>query len=147
MRPLKTFEEFLASGTVRKRTPDLRRSLSLSNESESRKLFLGELGEKIGLSERNANYFIEVAYDVLIVLIRARMLIDGFDASGKGAHEAEVSYLRKLEFQEPDVRFMNNLRYFRNGIKYYGKSFDKEHAEKVLEFLGKMYPKLKKMLR
>ena len=39
--------------------------------------------------------------------------------------------------------FTNDLRYFRNGILYYGKSFDKEYGEKVLDFLNKTYPKLK----
>ena len=70
-------------------------------------------------------------------------LTEGYKSSGEGAHEAEVSFLRELNFPEPDVRFMNDLRYFRNGIKYYGKDFDKHVAGRALSFLDKTYPKLK----
>jgi hypothetical protein len=41
---------------------------------------------------------------------------------------------------------MNSLRYFRNGILYYGERFDAEYAKKVLGFLEKVYPRLKKMI-
>ena len=107
--------------------------------------FLNEILNKIGLLDENANYFIENSYDILIELIRAKLLIDGFSSSGKGAHEAEVSYMRKLDFNESDVGFMNDLRYFRNGILYYGKNFDKEYGKKVLDFLKKIHPKLKEI--
>jgi len=40
-------------------------------------------------------------------------------------------------------RFMNDLRFFRNGILYYGKDFDAEYGKKVLDFLNNIYPKLK----
>ena len=72
-------------------------------------------------------------------LIRAKMLLEGFNSSGKGAHEAEVAYLRELKFSESDVQFANQLRYFRNGITYYGKRFNKDYALKVLGFLDKIY--------
>lgn len=147
MKPLKKFEEFLEKGIVNKRTPDILRAKSLIKEVENRTKFIKEAQEKIKISEQNANYFIENAYDVLIELIRAKLLIDGFKSSGEGAHEAEVSYLRNLHFPEPDIRFMNGLRYHRNGIKYYGKNFDKIYAEKVLDFLYQLYPKLKELVK
>ena len=101
--------------------------------------------EKIKLTNENANMFIENCYDILISLIRAKMIKDGFSSYGDGAHIAEVSYMRILEIPERDVRFMNELRYFRNGIKYYGQKFDKEYAEKVLIFLNTLYKTLIKM--
>ncbi|MDP3758423.1 MAG: hypothetical protein Q8Q86_01780, partial [Candidatus Daviesbacteria bacterium] len=58
----------------------------------------------------------------------------------------EVSYMRKIDFSEADVSFMNELRYLRNGIKYYGKRLDKKYAEKVLKFLNRLYPILKRLL-
>jgi len=146
MRPLKDFDEFLKESVVRKRTPDMPRARSLIEEAEKRNKFLNEILNKIGLLDENANYFIENSYDILIELIRAKLLIDGFSSSGKGAHEAEVSYMRKLNFPESDVGFMNDLRYFRNGILYYGKNFDKEYGKKVLSFLKKTYPKLKEIV-
>lgn len=89
----------------------------------------------------NPNYVVETCYDILIELIRAKLLLDGFKTD---SHEAEVSYMRNLGFSENDVMFMNDLRYFRNGIKYYGKRFDNEYAGKVLSFLEDIYVRLMK---
>lgn len=66
------------------------------------------------------------------------MLESGFNSSGIGAHEAEVAYLRELGFSETKVKFCNQIRYFRNGMLYYGKSFDKDYAEKVVAFLEEL---------
>lgn len=79
-------------------------------------------------------------------LIRAKMLLDGYNASGVGAHEAEVSYTRKLEFNEKDIQFLDQLRYYRNGMLYYGTILDKEYSEKVIEFTKKAYLILKKAI-
>lgn len=143
MMPLKSFKEFLSRGTARRITPDTARARSLVQESEKRKKFLEELYEKLGLKDENANYFIENSYDLLIELLRAKMLMQGLYASGEGAHEAEVAYMQELRFPDKDIRFMNDLRHFRNGILYRGKNFDKEYGEKVLKFMEKTYPKLK----
>lgn len=143
MKPLKLFEEFLKGGTINQKTPDFARANSLLSEAQKRKEFLLEMQKKLEISDKNANYFIENVYDALMELIRAKLLIEGYKSSGEGAHEAEVSFLRELNFPEPDVRFMNDLRYFRNGIKYYGKNFDKDVAAKALSFLNKTYPKLR----
>lgn len=72
------------------------------------------------------------------------MFAKGYNASGAGAHEAEVSYLRVLGFEEKDVQFVNQLRYFRNGMLCYGTMLDEEYAKKVLDFFNKIYPKLNK---
>ena len=95
MRALRDFDEFVRSGTVRRRRPDPARARSLISEAEHRRTFLRELVQKIPISEENANYFVEGAYDVLISLVRAKLLADGFSSSGEGAHEAEVAYMRK----------------------------------------------------
>ena len=143
MRPLKDFNEFIKEGIIKKITPNIQRASSLMHEAEKRMGFVEEIKDKVGLTDKNANYFIENSYDILIELIRAKLLTKGFNSSGQGAHEAEVAYMRNLGFPENEARFMNDLRYFRNGILYYGKDFDKEYAEKVLNFLNKTYPKLK----
>lgn len=82
-------------------------------------------------------------YDILMELVRAKMLLDGYGASGQGAHEAEVTYLRKLGFSEKDVQFADQMRFFRNGMLYYGTHLDKEYAENVITFAKMMYNKLK----
>jgi len=143
MRPLRSIGEYLKEGIVKKQAPDMSRARSLVKEAEESYNILMEIIEKIGLTDKNANYMIKNSYDIIMELVRAQMLSDGLNSSGKGAHEAEVSYLREIGFKEAEIQFANQLRYFRNGILYYGKSFDKEYAGKVLDFLGKAYSGLK----
>ena len=76
-------------------------------------------------------------------LTRSILLLEGYHSSGQGAHEAGVSYLKNLGYNEKDILFLDQLRYFRNRITYYGKSFDEAYAEKVIDFMKKIYPKLK----
>ena len=147
MNPLRNFEEFLKEGVANKQRVDLSRASSLAEEAEKRKAFLKEMSDKIGVNDENANYFIENAYDILTELVRARMFIEGLKSSGVSAHEAEISYMRNLGFSESEVRFANELRYFRNGIIYYGKRLNAEYAGAVLDFLNKAYPKLLRLAR
>jgi len=142
MRPVRDFESFIKEGIVVRHSPDSARAKSLALETEGSYKFLMGVVEKMGLENENANGVIKNAYDIIMELVRAKMLLSGFDASGQGAHEAEVAYMRKLGFSEGDVRFADQLRYFRNGITYYGKVFDGEYAEKVLSFLDKVRGKL-----
>ena len=99
--------------------------------------------EKIGLRDDNANDFLKSCYDIIMECIRSKMLRDGHHASGNGAHEAEVAYLRKIDLTESDIQFLDQLRYFRNGMLYYGKRLDKEYAEKVISLTNKIYHILK----
>ncbi|MBN2142181.1 hypothetical protein JW711_02525 [Candidatus Woesearchaeota archaeon] len=55
----------------------------------------------------------------------------------------EVAYLNNLSWNEADIKFMDELRYYRNGIKYYGKILDEEYARQALDFLKRNYPLLK----
>ena len=144
MKAIKNFKEFLKEGIVKKQSPDKSRAKFLIKESENSNKSLLELIEKIKLSDVNANMFIRLCYDILMELIRSKMLLDGYNASGQGAHEAEVSYLRLLNFKENQIQFFNSLRYFRNGIIYYGKIMDKEYAQKVIDFTIDNYKHIKK---
>ncbi len=140
MRSLRNFEEFIKLGIVKSQSPDIERAKSLISEAEDKLKFFEKLKEKLGFEELSSNYVIEACYDVLIEIIRAKLLLKGYKTD---SHEAEISYLRNLGFSEPDVLFTNQLRYFRNSIKYYGKILDKEYAEKVNKFLYKLLKKLK----
>ncbi len=143
MNHVKDFEEFLSNGKVKKQFPDIPRSKSLVEESEESYEILSQFIKTTGINNKNANHIIKNAYDILMALIRARMLLKGFNSSGQGAHEAEVAFLRELDVNENDIEFADKLRYFRNGILYYGKKFDAEYAQKVISFVEKS----RKMLR
>ena len=141
---LKSFEEFLKSGVVRKQSPDLNRARNLVLESQEKFEFFEKVLDSIGRKNLSPNYVVETCYDVLIELVRAKLLSEGYKTD---SHEAEVSYLAVLGFSEGEVTFMNELRYLRNGIKYYGKEASVEDAEKTLKFLNSILPKLKNLVK
>ncbi len=147
MKLLRFFEDFIKDGIVKKVSRNSERAKSLILESERKMFSLNEHLDKISVRNENANDYIEYCYDILMKLVRAKMLIDGYNASGFGAHEAEVSYLRNLGFKEQEVQFADQMRFFRNGILYYGTILDKEYADKVIEFTKKNYLKLKEVIK
>ncbi len=142
----KKFEEYLAEKIVKKITPDRSRAKFLIQESENSKNFLDRLLKIENLNAENANSIIKISYDILMELLRADMLLNGFNASGHHAHEAEVAYMRIMGFNENEVIFADQLRYLRNRIMYYGTLYDEEYAQKVVKFVKDIYPKLKKIL-
>lgn len=144
MRAIKLFEEFIENGTVKKISIDIERSKSLVQEADRKFNSLKQNIKTIGISENNANDYVEYCYNIIMFLIRAQMFEKGYTSSGQGAHEAEVSFTRILGFGDAQTQFLDQLRYFRNGILYYGKRFDKEYAEKVIDYTKKIYEKLKK---
>jgi len=147
MKGIRKFDEFVKKNIVRKQSIDKSRAEFLIKESENGYKNLLEMVEKIELKDNNANDFIKSCYDILMELIRAKMLFEGYNASGIGAHEAEVSYMRVLGFDEKNVQFADQMRFFRNGMLYYGTILDKAYAEKVLEFTKRTYLKLKELLK
>jgi hypothetical protein len=140
---LKDFDEYLEEDIVKKATPDIQRAKNLIKELDRKMASIFEQLEKIGLKNENANDYVEGCYDALIYLIRAKLIIDGYFSSGKGAHEAEVSYLRILDISEENIQLMDDLRFFRNKILYYGKMLDLEYAQKILKFSEEMRKILK----
>lgn len=147
MKPIKKFEEFVKEGTVKKQSVDKSRAEFLIKEAENDYNYLLEKIRLMKIKDSNSNDYVKTCYDILMELIRANMLLKGYNASGIGAHEAEVSYMRVLGFGEKDVQFTDQIRFFRNGMLYYGTMLDKEYAVKVLNFLKEIYPKLIKILK
>jgi hypothetical protein len=143
----KEFDEYIKKGVVKKCSIDKSRAEFLINESQNSLDGLYERIEIIGINDKNANSIIKDCYDILMELIRAKLLLTGYSSAGQFAHEAEISYLKKLGFSDIEVSFLNDLRYFRNSVTYYGKILDKEYAKKVLDFTNGIHPKLKKMIK
>ena len=146
MKTSRIFEEYVRDGTIKKVSVNSSKAEFLMNEAQNSLEGLKERITLIGINDKNANSIIKDCYDILMELIRASLLLNGYNSSGHFAHEAEVSYLTKLKFSEEDISFLNEIRYFRNSITYYGKILDKEYAEKVYAFLNKIYPKLEKLV-
>jgi hypothetical protein len=140
------FDYYLVKGIVNKTSKNIPRAEFLINESSKSMIGLKTRIDKLGIDEFNANSIIKDSQDIILEMIRAKMFLEGFSASGNFAHEAEISYLTELGFPEKEVSFANELRAARNGINYYGKLYEVEYAKKVVDFLMKVYPKLKEKL-
>src|SRR3989338_2138884 len=147
MRVVKHFEEYKGEDIIKQVSKNKERSRSLVIESERKMLSLKERLEKLGVKNENANDYVEYCYDIIMHLVRAKLQLEGYIASGQGAHEAEVSYMRVLGFTENDVQFADQIRFFRNGMLYYGTQLDRIYAEKVIEFTKKIYAKLKDIIK
>jgi|SRR3989338_7757228 len=147
MRAIKKFGEFIKDKIVKRQSIDKSRAEFLVKESHNSYNNLLEKIQKIELSDNNANDFVKSCYDIIMEIIRAKMLLEGYNASGFGAHEAEVSYMRILGFYENDVQFADQIRFFRNGMLYYGTILDKEYAEKVIDFTKRIYHKLRQTIK
>jgi len=137
---MKLFDQFISEGSVHQHHVEPARARALIEEAENRHRFL----HTISLVEENANYIVENAYDVLRELIEAQMSFDGYKSY---SHEADIAYLCNMGFHEGTMRFADELRRIRNGIKYYGKHTDLAYAKKSLEFLKEHRPKLLAQLR
>ncbi|PIN88884.1 hypothetical protein COU57_07035 [Candidatus Pacearchaeota archaeon CG10_big_fil_rev_8_21_14_0_10_32_14] len=140
------FPEYLRDGIIRKTSPDNSRSSFLREESQNSYNGLIERIDKMGINDKNSNSIIKDGYDIIMEMIRAKLYKDGYSSSGSYSHEAEVSYLKVLNFNDSDVSFLNDLRYFRNSITYYGKKLDEEYARLVVSFTKRIFPILRNIL-
>lgn len=147
MKGVGQFDEFIKMGIVKKQSPDKSRSKFLVIEAKQDYAYLLKLIKTMGIENQNANDYVKKCYDILMELTRAKMLLEGLNASGFKAHEAEVAYWRNLQFKEQDIQFLDQMRFFRNGMLYYGTILDKEYAEKVIEFTKNNYQKLMEIVR
>ena len=136
------FNYYLNEKIVRKQSPNIPRAEFLIKETQKSFIGLKNRVEKLGIDEFNANSVIKDIHDIIIEKIRAKLLLDGYNASGNFAHEAEVAYMKNLSFSDFEVSFVNELRQARNGINYYGKLYEKDYAQSCYEFLLDLNPKL-----
>ncbi len=142
---MKEFKEYLSSGIVKKQSTNKQRALSIIEGVERTDLFLSTTLKSIPREKWYSNFIVDQCYDILLESIRAIMFLDGFNSGT--SHEAEISYLRALPFSEKEIRFLDEIRYCRNGIKYYGTHLPLDYALKVLSFKESVYPTLKKIAR
>lgn len=136
---MRSFNEFLKQGLVRKKKADEARAKSLIVGAEKRKAVMEKY---LPLNDETAVQITEECYDIIRELLEAKLSKDGYKSYN---HEAVVSYLIELGFSKEEVIFVDTLREIRHGTKYYGKVVNDEYAQKVKEFLSKIYPKLRKI--
>jgi len=136
---MRTFEEFLKQGLVKKKKKDEARAKSLIEGAEKRKAVMEKY---LPLNAETAVQITEECYDIIRELLEAKLSNEGYKSYN---HEAVISYLAELGFSKDELIFVDTLREIRHGTKYYGKIVNEEYAQKVKEFLDKIYLKLKKI--
>jgi hypothetical protein len=144
---IKDFDDYIKIGIVKKGFIDKERAKNLIKDSERKIRVLEKQITQLGEDEDMLNEYILICYDSLMLLIRANMFLKGYNSSGINSHEAEISYAKILGINERDIQFLDQLRYFRNGMLYYGTILDKEYAEKVIDFTKRIYLKLKEITK
>ena len=107
----KKFEEYLTKGVLKKCSTNSSRAKFLIEESEKSLRGLNKRIDIMNIDEDNANSIIKDCYDIIMELIRAKLFLDGYNSSGQFAHEAEVSYLKKLGFSDNEISFINDVTY------------------------------------
>mgnify|MGYP001609900569 FL=1 len=147
MKLHKKFEEYLKDGTIKKTSINKPKAKFLMGESETSFLGLQERVDTMGINEKNTNSIVKDCYDIIMGIIRSKLLLSEYKSSGYFSHEAEISYLKNLGFSDQEIIFMNTLRHFRNAAIYDGKILDKSYTQKVVEFTKKIYPKLKNLIK
>ncbi len=147
MNLLKGFEDYIKEGIIKKCSINNSRAKFLIGETEKTFRGLNKRLDVMGIDEDNANSIVKDCYDIIMELIRAKLLLAGYCSAGQFAHEAEISYLKKCRFSNNETLFINDLRYFRNSVTYYGKILDVKYAKQVVEFTKEVYPKLRKMTK
>ena len=141
------FNYYLNEKIARKQSPNIPRAEFLIKETQKSFIGLKNRVEKLGIDEFNANSVIKDIHDIIIEKIRAKLLLEGYNASGNFAHEAEVAYMKNLSFSDFEVSFVNELRQARNGINYYGKLYEKDYAKSCYKFLLELNPKLDSLFK
>ena len=94
----RNFEDYVQEGIIRKCSINKSRAMFLISESQKSLIGLNERIEAIGINENNANSIIKDCYDIIMEMIRAKMLLVGYSSAGQFAHEGEVSYLKRQDF-------------------------------------------------
>ena len=141
------FNYYLNEKIVKKQSPNIPRAEFLIRETQKSLIGLKNRIEKLGIDEFNANSIIKDIHDIIIEKIRAKLFLEGYNATGNFAHEAEVAYMRNLGFSDFEISFVNELRQARNGINYYGKIYEKDYAKSCFNFLIQLNPKLDKLMK
>lgn len=134
---MKSFQEFIKEGKVIKQSPDKAESSSLFKQAEER---LADL-ITLPISERNASFRFEDAYEVLREATQAFLSAEGYKSY---SHEALFSFAKERKLlTESDVIRSNQYRETRNDINYRAKKVTKEEAEEIIAFTKKIMKALK----
>ena len=136
---IQTFEFYLQKNKVVKISPNPETAQSLMNSVDERTKFLKTIDQSF------PNMIFETVYEIIRESINALMLLEGYKPY---SHEVTISFLEKFhknKFLEYDLTTLNDLRIKRNNSFYQGEKISSEFAEKSIQFLEEILPKIKSL--
>ncbi len=133
------FEYFLENREVKKCSKDLDLAKSLIKDMNDRIEKCLMLDIKIF-----SKFIFENMYDALRDFCDALLALDGFKSY---SHQASISYLTKEGFDFSAIEEFDQLRYKRNGSKYYGQVVSEESAKQIKDFYIRIKEKINKILK
>ena len=133
------FEHFLNKGDVRK----------VAINKELAKSLTKDMFERINKSLMlNINTFSKIVfeniYDGLRGFCDSLLALEGFKSY---SHQASIAYLSKYKFDISIIKEFDQLRYKRNGSKYYGEIILKEDAQQIKEFYLRVKDRINKIIK
>lgn len=136
---MKPFEFYIEEQSVRKVSIDVQLAKALIKDMKER------IKENFSEDEnKKPKTIFENIYDALRDFCDALLALDGYKSY---SHEASITYLLKKGFDIASVNKLDNLRFRRNGSKYYGKSINPTEAKEIKEFYVQMKPKIDKLIK
>jgi hypothetical protein len=136
---MKPFEYYLDNKDVRKISKNIILAKSLIKDMKIR--IKENWNEDINKKPKT---IFENIYDALQDFCNSLLSLDGFKSY---SHEASISYLQKKGFDIVVIQKLDNLRYIRNGSKYYGRIITPEDVKDIKLFFGLFKEKIDKIIK
>ena len=130
------FQDFIASGKVRKGSPDLQMARSLVRMSDNHR----ETISSVPCTATSASTIMTNFYEALREIVEAIAIQDGYKVY---SHEAFTYYLKELGEDRIAEKF-DRFRKIRNRINYYGKLIDAPSAQAHSKEISQIILELKK---
>ena len=128
-------EYYIRKGVVKKSIKDIKRAVSLLKTARKRM----KTAEKIDVR----NFKLEFVYEAIIELIEALMSLEGYKSY---SHEADIAFLRKINFPENIILKLDEVRRKRHRSKYYGVELKADKTEELIKFCKDIFKKLEDLL-
>lgn len=135
---MEKFENFIAEGKVKKRTPNPEQAKSMFAKGMKR-LSYALIHQ---LSENNADMVFEDVYDALREMLESFMANEGYKTY---SHEAVIAFAGEFfKLAEDDINRMDRYRMLRNDSKYRGENITLNETVDIIQFVKKKIVFLKK---
>ncbi|MEK6893196.1 MAG: HDIG domain-containing metalloprotein [Nanoarchaeota archaeon] len=120
-------------------TPNEEKARSILKMAETSLEMIKQIDEK-----RFPSIFIKEHYEIIRELISIILLLDGFKASGEGAHKKQIEYLEAnyKEFNKSEIMLIDELRLTRNKIAYDGFFIKEDYIERKMKEISEVIDKL-----